>query len=891
MSDLHKPTDEELLGTLRILMNNDNAVFRPFQKNTIDRILEGNDILTVVPTGGGKSCCYQVSAKFLPGITLVISPLVALIEDQVITLKNIKFPDNESFHVACITSSFLADCHSDKLYYYRDKKNRDDDGETAASRKILDGILSDACEGKYKIIYITPERLNSPSFIKFAKKANISMIAVDEAHCVSLWGYEFRQHYLKIPLFLNEIGYRPIISAFTATATKSVREDIIKRLGMKNDGDLQKRDNLNFYVYDMSAKTPEAANRKKNDKLIEFLKNHREERGYIYCNTVEAVNKLYRRLKKENKRLKEEQEKELSFTRYYSELDEDTNDPDTEVKFESNENKTNNFSEFKSGEKKIMITTNALGMGIDVRDIRFVIHYNMPQCLENYYQEAGRAGRDKDKEADCILFYSQEDRQMCNRLINTAINRSDLSKSDKKLRRIVANNRLSKMVEYVRFGKGKENDPALQDFIIDYFNNYDPIDDKSYKNKIKEKEEIKASNLEKMDIQSDIEFPNILFSNRTLIAQELRKGRMSTKESPNKKVREENKEKKEEYRLVVGDKGKQIKKGKQENQSAENVKKTKKITVRYEVTGVTDRFTYFDMLVADAVYTLMFHGVPIIYARDIIRLLLGGKNNKIRPEKVKDIEKSIDKMRSAYIVIDMDGKKKGERKVTEGKFLPLEKKEDGGYGYGKGTVAPLYKYAENFSGEFRGQFFTFPSKLFRFDEKELKSMSSQKKIVETSEDDYMQRRIKIIKFYPMSSSKPTENKESKNKRKPQRKRISPQSEENLGTPENPLLPIRFKPTNENLALLHYLLCRIDMMPRLFENEKKSATHFTSDIIRFDTMAEMLNVDIGQGKVHSRRKADELWKWTVMILRHLQSVGYIEDYELILHGEQETKLVD
>ena len=900
-----RPTDEELFETLCLFLGVDKEdvekrkeiKFEQFQKETIDKILAHEDVLSVVPTGGGKSFCYQISAMHLPGVTLVVSPLLALIENQVTALREIKYSEHELFPVACLTSSFLADRHNKEFYYY-DKSEKSADSETEASKKIIKRILLDAYNGKYKLLYITPERLRMPMFVQFAKKAKISMIAVDEAHCISLWGYEFRKQYLRIPVFLNKIAQRPIIAAFTATATKPVREDIVKLLKMNNceasagEGNLKKRDNLIFDVYDMSAKTPSAQARKKNDFLVKYLREHKNERGYIYCSTSESVNKVYERLKRE---------KDLSFTRYYSQIDEaikrqGLEGKSSEVNFDPDESKKNNFESFKSGEKKIMIATNALGMGIDIKDIQFVIHYNMPLCLENYYQEAGRAGRSKGadgeerQKADCILLYSQKDTATCKMLIGSSIKNSELSKTDKNARNKIAMNRLQKMKEYVRLAGDMGGDASpeqksnvLQDWIIDYFNNYDPSEDEQYKNQAETKNEdeaeVKAPKAEKMDVYSEIRLPEVLFSNRTRIAQELRKGIMLT-EKP----------------LLVGLKQKKTDLDKDKTKKANATDEVtasddepKRISVRYKVTVNGDEaknnsFTYFDMMVADAVYTLMYYGFSTICARNIMTLLTGNQNIRPRSERTREIEQSIEKMMNAYIVIDMEGSSEygfeyGERRpmVIEGKFLPLRKKAGRGYIRDDGdriSVAPLYRYAERLNG----QFFIIPTKLLCFDENEPKPDFSQKSTLVPSKDDFMERRIKIYKFLPKSPSDAYEIKPNRIKPKLRRRSIAPQSKINPGTPENPLLPERFMPTKENLALLHYLICRIDIMPRLYE---KSKTHSASNIIRFDTLLNTLNIEMGKDLYLKRRKADELWKWIVVILRHFKSLGYIEDYELII----------
>lgn len=244
------PSDKELKETLHKLYPKiaiEKLDFRNFQKDAINTVLNGKDALVTVPTGGGKSVCYQVPAMHLPGVTLVVSPLLALMEDQVRRLQDKGFP------VAAISSEFIADDESE--LHYTSQTNSEENKESP--RKLRQGIYKGAAEGKYKLIYITPERLRNGRFIEFAENTKISMIAIDEAHCISMWGYEFRPRYLEISKFIKRIGYRPVIMALTATLTKSARQDIVKLLELKNYAEIDKstkRKNLYFSTKKMNKK-------------------------------------------------------------------------------------------------------------------------------------------------------------------------------------------------------------------------------------------------------------------------------------------------------------------------------------------------------------------------------------------------------------------------------------------------------------------------------------------------------------------------------------------------------------------------------------------------------------------------------------------------------------
>ena len=320
--------------------------FRQGQESVINAVLDGRDILAVMPTGAGKSLCYQVPAMLLSGITLVISPLISLMQDQV-----------KALNEAGVDAAFI---------------------NSSLSEKEMHDTFKNASNGQYKIIYVAPERLMSEGFVRLAKGVEISMITVDEAHCISQWGQDFRPSYMDIAEFINILDKRPIISAFTATATQNVREDIICSLGLSDPYFLVTgfdRENLFFQV-----DKPQ----NKERFILDFIERHRGESGIIYCATRKNVDSLYTLLRKQH----------ISVGKYHAGM--------------SNEERKQMQNDFVFDYTSIVIATNAFGMGIDKSNVRFVIHYNMPSSMENYYQEAGRAGRD-GLNSECILLFSPQD--------------------------------------------------------------------------------------------------------------------------------------------------------------------------------------------------------------------------------------------------------------------------------------------------------------------------------------------------------------------------------------------------------------------------------------------------------------------------------------------------
>lgn len=379
---------------------------RTGQEELINGILSGHDVLGIMPTGAGKSLCYQLPALMLKGITLVISPLISLMSDQVKAL------NQAGVHAAYINSSL--------------------------TENQIRMALSYASQGRYKIIYVAPERLNTPRFLDFACNADISMLTVDEAHCISQWGQDFRPSYLEIAGFLTRLPRRPIVSAFTATATERVKNDIVASLGLNNPVTMVTgfdRPNLFFRVVTRKGGS------QKDNSIINYVKKHEDESGIIYCATKKNVDKLYTLLNEQG----------ISAGRYHAGL--------------SNDERKQNQEDFIYDRIRVMVATNAFGMGIDKSNVRYVLHYNMPQSLEYYYQEAGRAGRDGE-EAECVLFFSKQDIMINKFLLQNKASAGDVASDMQK----TANDqrKLQQMINYC------ETDKCLREFILSYFGDTTP---------------------------------------------------------------------------------------------------------------------------------------------------------------------------------------------------------------------------------------------------------------------------------------------------------------------------------------------------------------------------------------------------------------------------------
>lgn len=366
--------------------------FRPGQKEIIQKVIDQENVLGIMPTGSGKSICYQLPALLLDGLTVVVSPLISLMKDQVDAANQLGIP-------ATFINSSL------------------DGYETARRFQEID-------RQQYRLLYIAPERFIMPDFIQAMKRWNVRMIAIDEAHCISQWGHDFRPSYLQMANQLDQLPNRPVIVALTATATVQVAADIKRLLKIPENNHIQtgfERENLRFQVI---------KDQKKEQYLIEYLKINKNQSGIIYAATRKEVDRLYHLLKKFD----------FSVGRYHGGL---------------NENERTEMQEaFLYDRLQLIVATNAFGMGINKSNVRFVIHYQIPGSLEAYYQEAGRAGRD-GLSSEAILLFSPQDIQVQKFFIQQS--QREEGQKQKEYEKLKA------MTEYVYI------ESCLQQYILNYF--------------------------------------------------------------------------------------------------------------------------------------------------------------------------------------------------------------------------------------------------------------------------------------------------------------------------------------------------------------------------------------------------------------------------------------
>lgn len=576
--------------------------FQGSQKQIINKILHGEDVLAIMPTGAGKSLCYQLPALLFDGITLIITPINALMSNQCDSLN------------MTLKEQGITDVRA--TYINSEKTQKEIDRELYDTNRIA------------KLIYVSPERLFYDSFQQYVLSKKISMIVVDEAHCVSMWGYDFREKYSQIPDFYRNIHDRPIIAAFTATAVKRVVSDIKDMLHLNlPEGALitdEQRKKLHFKVINFDNKSTERSRKK---QLLKDVDSHPGELGIIYCTTIIRVELIYDYLK----------EKGYKVAKYHGLKQEEQNaeqEPDWDSINKLNKEHIEVLRQFEDDEVDIVVATSAFGMGIDKRkgrDVTYVIHYDLPLNIENYYQEAGRGARMKDTErCDCILYNTKGAVDVIEKAFIQNMGR-DSSDELRDYVQELARKRLEQLCLYT-----KSNDKA--GFLEDYFKNFEPQLPDNPKAKLWHKRLMKTG-------------PAYLYINNTHFARELRRGYVDS------------------------------------GVFSERLTSGEIVDNSYEIEG-KDKLTFFDLMVMDAIYSIKRSGMSVFSSRTVLQVLAGYEAAPVRASIRKDIEDSIRKLQSTSLCYKSKKTKETAKRqrivyldnIVKEKFLcdmPLEKRKNG----------------------------------------------------------------------------------------------------------------------------------------------------------------------------------------------------------------------
>jgi len=797
---------------------------RENQIKAIEDILSEKDVMVLMPTAGGKSACYQIPALYWEnGITIVISPLSALIIDQVAEINKVR-------EVATI----FAGRNTTDMYYGAEGEKEDQKYKNRIAKII---------SGRYRLIYVTPEMLNNPIFLRVVRniRDKVKMVAVDEAHCISMWGYDFRPSYLSIKGFISSFSKRPVVSAFTATATNPIVDDILRVLNMKlsvvrgKNSDAYDRADLTYHIrwvnlFRKLKETDKKALDRKYGENINYLKCdaitdiimkyvENDEKGIIYCSTtnqVELVASYIEKYQRSSKKLKGKLENRVS--RYYGKdvYSKKTDEDGNRIAIMDNEVRNTSRERFVNGNSLVLVATSAFGMGINMSDIRYIIHFNMPISIEQYCQEIGRAARRPGMSGDCYLLYNHMDVRTCSALINSNPYSDRREKAQNRF--IYFKNLIEDTIKQSTVTK-ENNKIEIDELRVDSllrkgFYRYFKEDNIDSDGKIISKSRNNQGGM-------------ILYVNRTYVANEIRKGDFSAQA-----ISEKEKKNFESLQTVC----EEIEKGKYrifEYSNPVNYRilpfRGSESTVKYRLYNCESEqevvLSYFDMMIADAVYSLWLNNIPISH-KSIWKMLSGDENVTVQKEKKKKILDSLYKLTNTYVSIV-------ENKM--GKYgLVLPGEESVVYGYEPNSyenaeahedsedrldVKMVKNYVRDSFLEYKGNFLTFKGNPLNeyhlscyswsgdkdFDYEKLKNFTGPWELeeipplylyaeIQCQFHVFIKEQLFLRTVNRERVGRGTDKKESKYKYIVDENRLIPSSE-------------------ENTILKHYLLRRMDMLPK------------------------------------------------------------------------------